>query len=336
MTGASTGGGEASAGPLAHGGRLADLARLFPGARRPFIDLSTGVNPVPYPIPELPPEVFARLPEPDDVARLEAAAACAYGVADPASVVAAPGTQILIGLLPLLFPQPAVTVLGPTYAEHAAAWRRSGAAVTEAASPGDGALALCNPDNPGGGRIGPSTILEWARTRPLTVVDEAFADLEGPGLSVAGALPHPSLVVLRSFGKTYGLAGVRLGFALASPERAAVIRRALGPWAVSGPAVAIGRTALGDAAWLAATRTRLERDGLILDAMLARAGLPVRGGARLFRLAEGAGAAGAFQALGEAGILVRRFADAPTRLRFGLPGEEQTWSRLAEALGRLA
>jgi cobalamin biosynthetic protein CobC len=163
------------------------------------------------------------------------------------------------------------------------------------------------------------------------LVDEAFADVDGS--SVAGALPHPGLVVLRSFGKTYGLAGIRLGFALAAPGRAALIRAALGPWAVSGPALTIGRAALADRAWLAATAARLRAEAAEMDACLVAAGFRVVGGTRLFRLAEGAGAPKMFERLGRAGIFVRRFDEQPHWLRFGLPGTPEGWARLRQALG---
>ena len=326
-------------GAAAHGGRLAAARRMFPGAPEPFLDLSTGINPHPYPLPDLPEAAFTRLPEPEEAAALEAVAARAYGVADPALVVAAPGTQALIQLLPLLFAQRSVAVLGPTYAEHEAAWQRVGAQVTQAASLAELAAApaavLCNPNNPDGRRWPAEAVLA-AAPRGLLVVDEAFADLEddppdGP-LSLATLLPRPGVVVLRSFGKTYGLAGVRLGFALAAPAAAAILRAALGPWAVSGPAIAAGRAALADAAWRERMRALLAGEAAALDACLATAGLRVIGGTRLFRLAAHDDAAVLFDRLGRAGILVRRFAARPTWLRFGLPGTPEAWARLRAAL----
>ncbi len=322
-------------GGLAHGGRLAAARRIFSGAPEPFLDLSTGINPHPYPLPALPPASFTRLPEPEEVAALEAVAARAYGVADPAMVVAAPGTQALIQLLPLLFPQPAIAVLGPTYAEHARAWQRAGAQVTEAASLAALAAApaavLCNPNNPDGRRWPAASVLA-AAPGGLLVVDEAFADLEDAALSLAPLLPRPRVVVLRSFGKTYGLAGVRLGFALAAPAEAAALRDALGPWAVSGPAIAAGRAALADAAWRERTRARLAGEAASLDACLEAAGLRVLGGTVLFRLATSARAAALFDRLGRAGILVRRFAGQPDWLRFGLPPTPEARARLRAAL----
>ena len=333
-------GGAGAAGGLAHGGRLAEARRLFPGAPEPFLDLSTGINPVPYKLPKLPPECFTRLPEPEMVEALQAAAASAYSVPDPAMVAAAPGTQLLIELLPRLWPLRSVAVFGPTYAEHANAWARAGCRAVECESLAmldDADVAVvCNPNNPDGRRTAPDRLLALAdrlgARGGLLVVDEAFADLEDDCPSVARALPHPAIVALRSFGKTYGLAGLRLGFALAAPERAAAIRAALGPWAVSGPAIAVGTAALRDPAWLAAAAYRLARATLDLDAHLSSGGLRVLGGTRLFRLTEADDAGEVFARLGRAGVFVRRFAERPAWLRFGQPGSAEAHRRLRAAL----
>ncbi len=152
------------------------------------------------------------------------------------------------------------------------------------------------------------------------------------GESLAPSLPTSGAVVLRSFGKAYGLAGLRLGFALASPDIVAPLRAALGPWPVSGPAIAIGIRALADSDWLEAMRARLGGDAARLDALLHGAGWRIVGGTRLFRLAAHADARAAFDRLLVAGILTRPFADAPDWLRFGIPGDENAWERLAAAL----
>ncbi|HWL79778.1 MAG TPA: threonine-phosphate decarboxylase CobD [Roseomonas sp.] len=325
---------------LEHGGRLAEARRRFAGAPEPFIDLSTGINPVPWPVPPLPPAAFTRLPEPEEEEALREAAAATYGAPDAACVAAAPGTQLLIQLLPRLFPLPELRILGPTYAEHTACWRAAGTRVREVARledlDGPGGALLCNPNNPDGRRHAPHALLaladRLAARGGFLVVDEAFADLEPEALGCASALPHPGLILLRSFGKSYGLAGLRLGFALAAPERAATIRALLGPWAVSGPALAAGRAALADAGWRESAAARLAEEAARLDRLLARAGLGVRGGTRLFRLAEG-DAAFWYERLGRAGILTRRFTAMPRWLRFGLPGDAVAWARLAAALG---
>jgi cobalamin biosynthetic protein CobC len=195
---------------------------------------------------------------------------------------------------------------------------------------------ICNPNNPDGRRHTPAELLALADTlaarNGLLVVDEAFADLEPQPLSLAPALPHPGIVILRSFGKTYGLAGLRLGFVLAAPDHAARIRAALGPWCISGPALAAGLQALPDAAWRSQTIRRLDTDIARLDTIVTKSALALAGGTRLFRLYEGTTAAGLHERLANAGILVRRFMSQPHRLRFGLPANDAQWDRLKAAL----
>ena len=321
-----------TAAPIAHGGGLIAARRRFPHAPEPWIDLSTGINPVPYPLPPIPAAALTRLPEPEQVAELEAVAARAYGVADPACVVAAPGTQALIHLLPRLLTPRTVAIVSPTYAEHRAAWELAGHDVTAVAglaeAAGAGVVVVVRPNNPNGAVIAEAALLEH-RTG-LLVVDEAFADLEG--CSLARFVPRAGLLLLRSFGKTYGLAGVRLGFALADAHWAATLRAALGPWSVSGPALHAGLSALVDTPWRDVAASRLAEDAHRLDGLLMRAGCRVAGGTKLFRLIECPDAAGLANRLGGAGILVRQFDGRPTLLRFGLPGDPAAWSRLAAAL----
>lgn len=326
--------------PLVHGGRRLWAERTYPEAPRPFLDLSTGINPQAYPLPALAPESFTRLPEPEAQASLETVAAAAYGVADPAMVVAAPGTQILIGLLSRLFPQDDIAVLSPTYHEHARAWRGAGALVREivtldALGPAR-ALVLCNPNNPDGRISDPDRLAALARRFAekdgLLVVDEAFADFAGPDPSLAPRLPLPGAILLRSFGKPFGLAGIRLGFALAEPRLASRIRETLGPWALSGAAIGIGGEALSDRDWQQKAKARLARDAARLDGILTRAGLGIVGGTSLFRLAASPRAPHWFERLARAGILVRAFAAHPDWLRFGMPGDEAAWGRLERVL----
>jgi cobalamin biosynthetic protein CobC len=323
---------------IAHGGDLDAARRAFPRAPEPWIDLSTGINPVPYPCPALDASAFRRLPSAADLDALHAAAADAYGVADRQRIVAAPGTQILIETLPRLATRARVAVVGPTYAEHAAAWGRAGHDV--ATVPGLGAareadvVVVVNPNNPDGRTWETGTLRalagELAGRGGLLVVDEAFADLEP--IETLGAFLGPGLVVLRSFGKTYGLAGIRLGFALCEPALAAALAEALGPWAVSGPALAIGRAALADVSWRRAAAVARAADAARLDRMILRAGGTPVGGTCLFRSADFPDGPGLYGRLGAAGIYVRRFPEAPARLRFGLPADKAAWCRLSRIL----
>jgi cobalamin biosynthesis protein CobC len=324
--------------PILHGGDLGAARLMFPGAPEPFLDLSTGINPYPYPIPNLAPDLFTRLPEPAALERLAVVAAQAYGAPSAAHVVAAPGTQILLPLVAALVRPGRAAVLGPTYAEHFRAAARNGHRVEEVADTvrlheADLAVVV-NPNNPDG-RITPrAALLTCAAdlSDGVLVVDEAFMDLGAGEESLAPDVGRGNIVVLRSFGKFFGLAGLRLGFALAGPAVAARLRAGLGPWAVAGPALAIGAAALADQPWAAMTRARLTQAVMRLDRVLTGAGLEVVGGTSLFRLARTPAAAELFHHLGCAGILVRRFADEATWLRFGLPGSEPDWQRLAAAL----
>jgi cobalamin biosynthetic protein CobC len=324
---------------IEHGGDLGAARRLFPGAPEPFIDLSTGINPYPYPIPQLSGELFTRLPEAAALDRLAAVAAQAYGAPSAAHVAAAPGTQILLPQVAALLPSGRAAVLGPTYAEHGRAAALAGHQVAEVADLAGlrnvDLAVVVNPNNPDGRIIPRETLLACASALPapgLLVVDEAFMDVAAGGLSLARDVGRGNIVVLRSFGKFFGLAGLRLGFALASPAIAARLRAGLGPWAVTGPALAIGEAALADQSWAAATRARLAQAAQRLDHVLIGAGLTLVGGTPLFRLARTAAAPELFHHLGGAGILVRRFAIEPTWLRFGLPASEPDWQRLAAAI----
>jgi cobalamin biosynthetic protein CobC len=301
-----------------HGGRLLQARRSFPNAPEPFIDLSTGINPFHYPLPPIPADAWTRLPEPEDIASLEAAAASAYGAGDASVATAIPGTQALISLLPSLFPQSSVAILAPTYNEYASAFAAadsnvaSVAALTELEDPP--CAILCNPNNPDGRRFDAAELLGLLQARQgrgLLIVDESFVDLEDGALSLVPHLPLPGLLILRSLSKSYGLGGLRLGFALAAPELAASIRARFGPWPVSGPAIEIGIKALSDGAWREATRSRLQGAAKRLDAMLVNAGLEPLGGTLLFRLAASEAAGAVYERLGKAGILVRRFERHP-------------------------
>jgi cobalamin biosynthetic protein CobC len=326
--------------PLPHGGDLGAARLLFPDALEPFVDLSTGINPDPYPLPDLPAELFARLPDAAATAGLAAAAAKSYGAPSAAHIVPAPGTQILLPLVAGLVRRGRAAILSPTYNEHARAARLAGHSVIETrelAALGDADLAIVtNPNSPDGRLIDRETLLALAaklRARSgVLVVDEAFMDVGPPGFSLAGDVGRGNLVVLRSFGKFFGLAGIRLGFALLDPSSAVRLAAMLGPWAVSGPTLAVGAAALANTAWIEQTRHRLLQASGRLDAILIGAGLGIPGGTALFRLVRTPAAPALFHHLGSAGILVRNFPDNVAWLRFGLPAHEEEWQRLQIAM----
>ena len=325
-----------------HGGSLMRAAVRFPDAPTPWVDLSTGINPHAYPLTDLPADAFTRLPEAADVAELTTIAAGYYGAPSPRMVVAAPGTQALLPLVMELAGQGRAAVLSPTYAEHARAARLVGHNVSEMTDVErlfDADLAVVvNPNNPDGRMIGRDTLLDLARhlhrKGGLLIVDEAFMDVGLHDQSLAGDVAQDGLVVLRSFGKFFGLAGVRLGFALAAEPVAAKLRSRLGPWAVAGPALAYGRRALADTDWQVRMRQRLAHDASRLDALLLRSGLTVAGGTSLYRFLRTPHASSIFDRLGHDGILVRNFDAMNDALRFGLPGDDAGFDRLTASLTR--
>ena len=289
-------------------------------------------------------DVFARLPEPAALDRLATIAAAAYGAPSRRHVVPAPGTQILLSPVAALVSPGRAAVLGPTYAEFSRVAALAGHDVVEVTDIGqleDADLAIIvNPNNPDGRIFNKHKLLDLADARRhrggLLVIDEAFMDVGPVGASLCGEVARGDIVVLRSFGKFFGLGGLRLGFALAAPEIAGRLAAALGPWAVSGPAIAIAQTALADAAWSKAMRERLEGEARRLDAVLVGAGIEVVGGTSLFRLVRTSWADRLFHHLGDAGILVRCFPERAAWLRFGLPGSEAAWDRLYSALAEFS
>ena len=306
--------------PDQHGGDLAAAERMFGRPSAGWLDLSTGINPNPYPNLEVSQAALARLPGTAEYDALIEAARVYYRVPNGAAITAASGTQALIQVLPQLVAGARVSIAGPTYGEHELVWSRAGRAIGHS---GD-ITVVVNPNNPDGRITLPSD-------QGMTIVDEAFCDLM-PEASAIGLFPRDNLIVLRSFGKFFGLGGLRLGFCISSPDFAVRLTQMLGPWAVSGPALEIGTRALSDQRWISETRAALAAARARLDRVLGAAGLRVIGGTDLFRLVDTPDAAAIYRRLGAAGILVRPFADHPKWLRFGLPGNDAEFARLTQAL----
>ena len=319
---------------LEHGGKLRTAALRY--GRDDWVDLSTGINPWGYPVPALAPDAWHRLPEPDP-ALVEAA--CRYYGA--ALMLPVAGTQAAIQALPRLRAPSRVTVSAPSYAEHAYHWsghghtlRRSGYAALDSAVDDSEVLVVCNPNNPTGETIPAAQLLDWAarlaRRGGWLVVDEAFGDT-APALSVAAHARQPGLIVLRSVGKFFGLAGLRLGFVAAEENLLRALDDLLGPWAVSGPAQSIALAALNNKAWQAATQSRLQAAGRRMDALLAAHGIAAAG-TPLFHWWPQDEPVAFHEHLARRGIWCRLFLDAAYGIRLGLPADEAAWQRLARAL----
>lgn len=323
---------------MRHGGDLAAAEAAFGRPPGGWLDLSTGVNPRPYQLPPFPPEVLTRLPEREDVKDLIRIARNAYGWRPETAVAAGPGAQAMIQLLPYLRRRGSVVVVGRTYAEHAYVWARAGHKVriaTFAQTEDADVVVVVNPDNPTGRLTSPEALEHLAERlaerEGLLVIDESFADVATEA-TYGSRLGPRGVVVLRSFGKFFGLSGLRLGFAGGDEETVAELAGELGPWPVSGPALAAGRAALADEAWIATMRLQLTVDAMRLDEVLTQAGFSRLRGCDLFRLAYHEQAAEMHRSLARAGVWCRSFDERPDQLRFGLPGDDDGFERLTAAL----
>jgi len=325
---------------LEHGGRLRGAVARYGIAEADWLDLSSGIAPWPWPIPEIPLSAWARLPETDD--GLELAARDYYGAPH---VLPVAGSQAAIQALPRLRQAGKVGVLSPCYAEHAEAWRNCGFLVREVLEHEVDrfidtldVLVVVNPNNPTGLSLTPKRLLDWharlASRGGWLVVDEAFMD-NTPTLSLAGRSDRVGLIVLRSFGKFFGLAGVRLGFVLGDARFLDVLGKQIGPWTVNGPTRVLGQQCLNDRE---GQRVQRERTGLAsqrLAALLTQYGFAPQGGCALFQWLLTDHAAALHEFCARRGILLRLFqSNGPhnSSLRFGLPRDEADWQRLETAL----
>jgi cobalamin biosynthesis protein CobC len=159
------------------------------------------------------------------------------------------------------------------------------------------------------------------------IVDEAFGDTQPERF----LQPREGLILLRSIGKFFGLAGARAGFIAAWPALLDALRESLGPWSLSGPTRYAVTRALRDLAWHAAMRERLPRESAALAKALIEAGLPPAGGTDLFQYCPHPEAARLHAGLAARGILARLFTEPPA-LRFGLPPDASALARLAQAI----
>lgn len=318
-----------------HGGNLDQAQQRFGGRAEDWIDLSTGINRLPYPVGEVSLRAWSALPSRAEIDSLHQAAQHAYRTSAP--VVAMGGAQAAIQLLPQLAPRGCARILAPTYNEYAGVLSAAGWDVQEVrefdALAGADLAILVNPNNPDGRCHAPKELLELLPHVGRLVIDESFADAV-PQLSLAPKADRPGLLILRSFGKFYGLAGLRLGFAIGNAADIGKLATMSGPWPVSGAAIAIGCRALRDEAWAEVTSMRLAKDCVRLDDMAQAQGWTLAGGTPLFRLYETPDAIAAQERLARAKIWSRVFVQKPTWLRLGLPGDEAEWTRLADVLAR--
>lgn len=305
-----------------HGGGLDAAVARFGGEKTDWIDLSTGINPVAYPICDIPPQSWATLPDAAAQDALIQAARAFWRIPHEASVLAAPGASSLIARIPALWPKGCVHIPTPTYNEHAGAFETHGWTISAEHPLVQVAVHPNNPD----GRL-------WSArgfTAPVTIIDESFCDTS-PELSHMERLTKGQTVILKSFGKFWGLAGLRLGFAIGRPEVIDPLANLIGPWAVSGPALTIGTAALNDPAWADHTRSKLTKDAARLDRLLQNKSAELVGGTPLFRLYYVDDARAWQTRLAKGRVWSRVFPYSQNWLRLGLPAPDK-WDQLEAAL----
>jgi cobalamin biosynthesis protein CobC len=328
--------------PIAHGGALSEAIARYGGTASEWLDLSTGISPFSLPLPEFSADCWRRLPEQAEVQRVCELAMRHYG----GSVVpiAVPGTQSAIQLLPFLTPNASeVAIVSPTYGEYQQAYQRMDMAIDPIETL-DGATetrasvaVLANPNNPNGRETSRDDIFGFARAQRhrLVIVDEAFADMR-QDLTMAGAAgTEPNLIVMRSFGKFFGLAGLRLGFVFAEAGLAKILSDRLGPWAVSGPALAIAAHAFSRIDLISDLRKKMEKAHAMTRSALNMAGVSIVGETALFFYCEVGDGAAVRDLLASHKVLVRAFDHSPSRIRIGLAPDDLSAVRLRETM-RLA
>lgn len=306
---------------MKHGGTppLCEADRL-----EDWLDLSTGINPHAFPLPEFCAADWENLPSQAGLDDLLFAARRYYGVPPAMGITAVPGTEVAIHQLPALFPGP-IAIIDPTYGSHRSAWAADGRPVRShselSAVSGETHLVVVNPNNPTGRLHQPDTVLAMGRQLgqgKVLVVDEAFMDCT-PDMSVVPHLkPDMPIIVLKSFGKFFGLAGVRLGFVVGAPELLRGLSDRFGDWCISGPALTIGAAALKDTQWQGDIRQRLKADRRKLEAVIPSS-LQIIGGTDLFLTCQNPRAIALHSFLAERKIWTRCFSYEPNWLRIGLP-----------------
>jgi cobalamin biosynthetic protein CobC len=319
-----------------HGGKIHRVAAATGTRPEDWLDLSTGISPYPWSVPEIPANCWQRLPEEED--GLVEAALDYYGAS---AILPVSGETAAILALPRLRPKGRVAVLSPTYAEHARSWRQAGHRVEEIPASeltnritDFQVVVVVNPNNPTGTCFPREILLDWhvklAGRGGWLVIDEAFVD-PTPDHSLTSHANREGLIVLRSFGKFFGCAGVRLGFVIAAVPLLESMRALLGPWHVNAPARWVGKSALRDRKFHGEARKALLWAGAELGDVLRRHGLDPSGGTPFFQWVKTDRAASIDMHFRNHRILLRRFS-APDSLRFGLPGTPKDWDRLRTAL----
>lgn len=323
-----------------HGGNRDQAAHHYGHQPDEMTDLSTGISPICYPLPTAQFNLadWQTLPRSSDEDRLMSVARRAYCLSGAASLCLGPGSQSLLRAVPRLMKKPCcVWIPEPTYSEHALAWQKAGHRVIPSSKiPQDAVCAvLVNPNNPDG-RLHDAKMLEelctsLAEKGGFLLLDEAFIDCV-PKLSLMPLASRKGLIILRSLGKFFGLAGLRVGFAAGHPEDIENLRDDIGPWPVATPSLLAATCALDDDEWIASHRLDLAVLSQRMRDLLEAYQLDIVGQTGLFVTVCDNDALGLHDRLACEALWVRAFSYAPTWIRFGLTANKAVFQKLESCL----
>ena len=319
-----------------HGGNIDFASARYGFASGDMLDLSTGISPFVYPLPPINVDALQPLPTATAHDACITASRHAYGVPEQLAITAGAGTQAFLQIIPRLVKTGTVWIRQPTYNEHVHCWADAGHHIVDGDIMPDEAdhAVVVFPNNPTGDRYADLVSLasDIERKGGLLVIDGAFLDnAEGANLLVDLSV-FSCVIHLRSFGKFFGLAGVRLGFAIASQIHSDSMAGILGPWAINNVALIAGSTALRDDAWIANQKGTLERQSAELAKMLTNANLEIIGGTLLFQTIRDADAVSLHKHLAKAGIWARVYREWPDLMRFGLPRDRNEMDQLYNSI----
>ncbi|HAT84790.1 threonine-phosphate decarboxylase CobD [Cohaesibacter gelatinilyticus] len=331
---------------MLHGGDLGWAMEAYGGQKEDWLDLSTGINRRSYPFSiDRALSDIRELPSTTDLKTCLEAARLAYQCPKDLTIVAGPGTQILINSIPHILKPGRCHIAEPTYSEHRGAMELAGVPCSGFTAIDDllaqnidqrSCVIVVNPNNPDGHTLSSPELLEFSvhlqKSNSTLIIDEAFGDID-PTQSI---IPHLSsrsnIVVFRSFGKFFGLAGIRLGFVIGSEEITNKITSFHGPWTASSVALKVGSQALSDLEWHKKERELLTHWSERLQSCLARHGLSVVGGTGLYLLIESEYARRLHMHLAKHHIWSRIFTYQDRWLRLGIPMQDAELKRFVSAL----
>lgn len=334
---------------MKHGGNKNEAARAYGIEPAEMIDLSTGISPNPYPLSlsQLDLSDLIELPQEDKAASLKNIMRKAWSVPDSAEIALASGSGALISLIPHIHKGDMRQVYcpEPAYSEHPMAWQRAGfrmipyeaGTIPEIYLNKTAAIIAVQPGNPMGHCASPDAWLELmekaAAHKVMIIMDEAFIDLM-PEQSLVPYLGRKGLIVIRSFGKFYGLAGVRLGAAIGHPDDITALEDLLGPWPVSAMAVQFAAEAMSDHGWADDQRDWCATQMASLKKELMARGITIIGGTDLYVLIEIEDAKTLQDKLARAGFWTRIFEHYPNWMRLGLARDDAATTRFLKALDK--